>query len=193
MIEYDVFALADVQQEKYRVLAETVDERLSTFRCERSPHLQDFARSSVQKYERHGHSRTYVLVTPRDDTIDVAGFFTVGMTALNLQKATSSARKRLMGDVSVVQTGAYSIAELARSDDYSSEQLPGRVILDEAKEVIRRARGYIAGRFVVVDAREEVFSHLYEPAGFRKIHLAEAPRGMAGIPFVTACAVVKDW
>lgn len=132
-------------------------------------------------------------MTPRDDTIDVAGFFTVGMTALNLQKATSSARKKLMGDVSVVQTGAYSIAELARSDDYSSEQLPGRVILDEAKEVIRRARGYIAGRFVVVDAREEVFSHLYGPAGFRKIHLAEAPRGMAGIPFVTACAVVKDW
>lgn len=193
MIEYDVFALADVQQEKYRVLAETVEERLTTFRCERSPHLQDFARSSVQKYERHGHSRTYVLVTPREDTIDVAGFFTVGMTALNLQKATSSARKRLMGDVSVVQTGAYSIAELARSDEYSSEQLPGRVILDEAKEVIKRARGYIAGRFVVVDAREEVFSHLYEPAGFREIHLAEAPRGMAGIPFVTACAVVKDW
>lgn len=193
-IKYDVFALADIQQEKYQLLADLITERLADFRCELSPHLQKFARSKVSNWEEHGHSRTYVLVTPRDDTIDVAAFFTVGMTALNLTKASTTARRKLMGNITMSQTGAYSIAELARSDDYSSAQLPGEVILDEAKEVIKRARSYVAGRFVVVDAQEKVFAHLYEPAGFREIHLAESPpQGMDGVRFITACAVVKDW
>ena len=124
-IEYDVFALADIQQEKYKLLAERVNDRLDQFRCERSPHLQNFARSSVHKYEAHGHSRTYVMITATGETIDVAGFFTVGMTALNLSQAGTSARKKLMGDITLEQTGAYSIAELARSDDYSAAQLRG--------------------------------------------------------------------
>lgn len=193
LIEYDVFALADIQQDKYRVLADGVNERLSQFRCERSSHLQNFARTDVHKYEAHGHSRTYVIITASDETIDVAGFFTVGMTALNLTQATASARKKLMGSVSLKQTGAYSIAELARSDDYSSEQLPGSTILDEAKEVIKRARNYVAGRFVVVDARQEVFEQLYRPAGFRQIDVATPPLDMQDVAFVTACAVIKDW
>lgn len=192
-IEYDVFALADVRQEKYALLAAVIDERLKTFNCAKSDHLQAFARGGVRKWEDHGHSRTYVLVTPRHDTVDVAAFFTVGMTALNLEKASASMRKKLMGNVSLDQTGAYSIAELARSDEYTSAQLPGSVILDEAKAVISLARRYVAGRFVVVDAREEVFTKLYEPAGFSRIHLAESPRAMEGVAFVTAGAVIKDW
>lgn len=192
-IQYDVFALADVQDEKYHVLADRVNERLAEFACSRSPHLQNFARSDVHKYEAHGHSRTYVLITPIGETVDVAGFFTVGMTALNLSKAGSSARKKLMGNITLDQTGAYSIAELARSDDYTAAQLPGSTILDEAKEVIKRARNYVAGRFVVVDARQEVFDNLYEPAGFRVVDVAKSPGAMQDVKFVTACAVVKDW
>ncbi len=193
IIGYDVFALAEIQNEKYQLLAETVSERLSQFKCQKSSHLQRFARSAVTKWESHGHSRTYVIVVAKEETIDVAGFFTVGMTALNLENASRSVRNRLMGNISMEQTGAYSIAELARSDDYTSEQLPGATILDEAKAVIRRARSYVAGRFVVVDARHEVFEHLYEPAGFRKIDVATPPAGMDDVNFVTACAVVKDW
>ncbi|MFZ8756088.1 hypothetical protein ACO03V_01550 [Microbacterium sp. HMH0099] len=192
-IDYDVFALADVKQPKYEDLAQRVEEQLRDFRCERSPHLQAFARAKVGRWEAHGHSRTYVIITAVQDTIDVAGFFTVGMTALNLGQATRSARKRLSGDIPIEQTGAYSIAELARSDDYSSAQLPGATILDEAKQVIRSARSFVAGRFVVVDARQTVFERLYKPAGFEVIDVARAPMDMQDVEFVTACAVVKDW
>lgn len=193
VIEYDVFALVDIQAEKYRALAEAVDDRLSNFACARSPHLQGFARGKVRMWERHGHSRTYVIVTPVEDTIDVAGFFTIGMTALDLSGASSATRKKLMGEVSMEQTGAYSIAELARSDSYSSSQLPGATILDEAKDVIRSAHSYVAGRFVVVDASETVFQHLYAPAGFKKLSVAKPPKGMDDVPFVTGCALIKDW
>lgn len=193
-IPYDVVALGDLADDRYRVLADRVRERLQAFECARSTHLQSFARSNVHRYEGHGHSRTYVLITPTPDgDVDVPAFFTVGMTALDLSAASRAARKKLMGDISLDQTGAYSLAELARSDNYGPEQLPGNVILDEAKEVVKRARQYVAGRFLVVDARPEVFQHLYQPAGFREIKVAKAPRGMEDTDFITACAVIKDW
>jgi len=133
------------------------------------------------------------MITPVDNDIDIAAFFTVGMTALDLSQASKSARKTLMGDISLDQTGAFSIAELARSDSYTSAQLPGSLILDEAKEVIKRARGYVGGRFVVVDARNEVYEALYAPAGFKQVSVATSPRGMEGTDFVTACCVINDW
>lgn len=169
-------------------------ERLKAFECVRSEHLQAFARNTVAKWEKHGHSRTYVLINPvGDGDIDVAGFFTVGMTALDYSNATSSLRKKLSGAVTSERTGAYSIAELARADRYSSDDLPGSVILSEAKRVIGEARQYVAGRFVVVDCQPKVFANLYQPAGFRQIDVAKPPVGMEEHDFITACCLVKDW
>lgn len=192
-ITYDVVALAELEDARYKILADRVKERLAEFTCDRSSHLQKFARESVHRYEKHGHSRTYVLITAIENDIDIAGFFTVGMTALDLGKASKSARNKLMGDVTLGQTGAFSIAELARSDSYSSAQLPGSALLDEAKRVIRQARAHVGGRFLVVDAREEVFTALYAPAEFKKVSVAASPIGMEDTDFVTACCVIKDW
>ncbi|UOE43086.1 hypothetical protein [Agromyces larvae] len=193
-IEYDVFALSDIAQDKYSTLRDRVHERLAAFDCSRSTHLQNFARSEVHRWEAHGHSRTYVLITPDDEYgIEVAGFFTIGLTSLDFSNASNSARKRLMGSITMEQTGAYSIAELARSDRYSNHQLPGTILVDEAKQVVKRARSYVAGRFLVVDAQQKVFERLYEPAGFRHVSVAEAPRGMEDRDFITACCVIKDW
>lgn len=194
LLNYDVFALANIAGDEYPELRDRVYARLQEFECERSEHLQAFARHTVAKWEQHGHSRTYVLINPvGDGDIDVAGFFTVGMTALDYSNANSSLRKKLSGAVSSKRTGAYSIAELARSDRYTSEDLPGSVILSEAKRVIAEARQYVAGRFAVVDCQPKVFENLYEPAGFRQIDVAEPPKGMEDHNFITACCLVKDW
>lgn len=192
---YDVFALSDLDDGRYADLRDAVAARLSSFECHRSPHLQDFARGKVQSWESHGHSRTYVLVCPDgDEGIDVPAFFTIGMTSLDLTRAGNNLRKRLNGSHSMSHTGAYTIAELARSDRYSSEQLPGAVILDEAKEIIRQSRLLVAGRFLVVDAQEKVLQALYEPAGFKRLGLAERPpQDMDDTEFITAVAIIKDW
>lgn len=194
-LDYSVFALADLSGEKYTDLREAVEARLAAFDCAQSPHLQQFARGQVHKWEDHGHSRTYVLVSPSDEGgIDVPAFFTIGMTGLDLTRGSSGTRKRLSGQISLEHTGAYTIAELARSDRYSSEHLPGSVILDEAKQIIRQSRQLIAGRFLVVDAQRKVFERLYQPAGFKQLALAEAPpQSMPDAEFITACAVIKDW
>lgn len=193
-LTYDVFSLASVQAEEYGPLRDRVYELLSEFECARSPHLEQFAREKVRRFEHHGNSRTYVLIVPSGDLdIEVAAFFTVGMSSLNLTAASKGSRRKLSGDISIDSTGAFAIAELARSDRFTSEELPGSIILDEAKNVIRKAREHVGGRFAVVDAQPVIFEKLYEPAGFRRIHPAQAPRGMEDKDFITACCVIRDW
>jgi len=132
------------------------------------------------------------MITGDEFDIDVAAFFTIGMTALNFENANRSLKERLMGSISMKVTGAYSIAELARSDRFTTAQLPGRVILSESMRVIAKAHKHIAGRFVVVDAQRKVFESLYRPNGFSEIDIAEAPRGSDSSDFVTACRMLKD-
>ena len=193
-IDYEVFPLSLVFDPRWGVVAGTVRRQLDSFSCARSTHIEKFARESVHRWEKNGNSRTYVLITTLSDgTIRVPGFFTVGMTSLDLSRASNAVRKKLMGDISFEQTGAFSIAELARADDFSNAQLPGSTILDEAKSVIKKARGLVGGRFLVVDSRKEIFERLYRPAGFREVDIAEPPPGMEDASFVTSCAVIKDW
>lgn len=193
-LDYDVFPLSLILNGDNPNLATAVRDELDSFDCERSTHIQEFARSSVHRWEKHGHSRTYVLISVDADWhVRVPGFFTVGMTSLDLTRASRNARGKLMGDITTDRTGAFSIAELARSDDFTGAELPGSVILDEAKAVISQARGYVAGRFLVVDSRPEIFDRLYQPAGFRQIGVAEPPMGMEDSEFVTSCAMIRDW
>lgn len=192
-IDYDVVSLALLESPNLVALKARVYERLAAFQCARSAHLEDFARGKVSNWESHGHSRTYVVITPADDGLDVAAFFTIGMASLDLTAASTGTRSRLMGNIPMDVTGAFCIAELARSDSYSNSQLPGSILLDEAKAVVKRARDIIGGRFLVVDAQEVVFTRLYEPAGFKRVSVAAAPRGMEDRDFVTACAVIKSW
>ncbi|AKV86390.1 hypothetical protein AKG07_08840 [Microbacterium sp. CGR1] len=192
LIPYRVFSLAEL--ESFAEIREQVHASLAAFDCERSSHLQDFARGKVHNWESHGHSRTYVLVTVDDErAYDVAAFFTIGMATLDLREASKTLRTRLSGNIPIEQTGAFSIAELARHDRYSREQLPGTVLLDEAKTIVKLARGLIGGRFLVVDAQRSVFDALYAPAGFKEIRLAASPAGMEEAEFITACCVIKDW
>jgi hypothetical protein len=192
VILYDVVPLADLLDDRWAILRERVEECLDGFMCSRSTHLQEFARNRVKEYEQDGHSRTYVLITPTEDSIDVAAFFTVGMTQLDLSQAGGSAKKKLLGHFSHSRTGAYSLAELARDDRYTSAQLPGKVILDEAFTMVRNARKFIGGRFLVVDARDVVMEKLYKPAGFRVVGIAEPPKGMEEVNFQTACCLILD-
>lgn len=178
---------------KYQTLYGRVKERLQEFKCSRSAHLEKYARNAVDRWERNGHSRTYVFLTAKGDDIDVAAFFAVGMNVISFSAISKSKKKLLMGDFFVEQTGAFCITELARSDDYSPSQLPGSKILDEAKVVVKRAREYVGGRFLIVDSRREVFNGLYSKHDFKEMGLATPPAGMESEDFVTSCCIIKDW
>ena len=193
-VPYFVIPLQTLLLPEWEDLAAQVFTSLATFECARSKHLQDFARRDHLKYEAHGHSRTYFLVTnSSQQPLEVIAFFTVGMATLNFGKVQSKTLKsKLLGNITTTEAGAYSIAELARSDKYTSQQMPGATILQEAKNVIRQARQHVGGRYLVVTAQPAVFRSLYEPAGFAAIHSAEPPRAMPGMHFVAGCCQIRD-
>lgn len=175
-------------------LKQHVEAKLTEFQCARSPHLQKFAQGEYQRYEQYDHTRTYVFLAPSSGGVEVPAFFSVGKAVLDLSGANSASKtlkKRLMGDFSFTQNGAYAIAELARDDRVSSETLPGKVILSEALDVVKAARRFIGGRFIIVDSQEKVFESLYQPYGFRKLGLSEPPRGMEGKNFVTSVLLTR--
>lgn len=193
-LRYEVFALADVLSPDHPALAQRVTASMASFPCERSAHIQDFARSKVAGAERYGASRTYVLLVPdREFGVDVGAFFTVGLVNISFENASKALKKKLTGSTTRDKAGAYSIAELARSDRYGCSELPGSVILDEAKQVIARARRLVTGRFVVVDSQPHIFERLYRPAGFKQVDVATPPIGMEEVDFVTSCCDARDW
>lgn len=193
-LNYSVVSLSSLADNKYELLRNRVMERLGEFKCARSTHLQQYARQNVTKWEKHGHSRTYVFIAPLGDSdIVVPAFFAVGMNMMDLSEADRSVKKKISGAISQLQTGAFCITEFARSDEFSSAQLPGHVILDEARNVICEARKYVGGRYLVVDSQRDVFEKFYSKHGFREIGLAQQPAGMEDSDFVTSCCVIKDW
>ena len=148
----------------------------------------------MTRHETHGNAKTYLLLTNYShQPPDVAGFFTVGLQSLSFDKLNNSTKKKLSGNFSYDQAGAYLIAQLARSDRYTTEQLCGATILKEAFRIIASAKTFIGGRFLVVDFQEVIFQKLYEPHGFKRLYTANPPRSMPDSEFVTAGCLIKDF
>ena len=194
-LTYDVISYSWLFKNADDDTRQEISEMLTRFECARSPHLEHFARAEIARYERHGNSRSYLLLTELSaGHLEIAGFFAVGISTLDLSKTSRSQRKKFSGDFSQTESvGAYSIAQLARSDKFTSAEIPGTTILREATTVITRARSHVAGRFAVVDAQPKIVDELYSEVGFRVVHGAKAPRGMEDREFVTAACVIRDW
>jgi hypothetical protein len=192
-LSYDVFPLSALASDDNSILRDRVKESLATFECSRSPTLEGLARKDVWRRENHGNSKTYLLVTVRDNTVDVAAFFTLGMGAVDLSDVSPSKKKKLLGNFSAQFVAGFLIAGLARSDRYQSDELPGPVILDEAKRVIAHARKRIGGRYAIVDAQPTVFDKVYAPVGFRQVAVANPPRDQPEQSFNTYMMKITDW
>lgn len=192
-IDYDLVSLSSLDSDENLALRQRVNESLGEFSCTKSPTLERLARKDLWRREGHGSGRTYLFLTYQRDTIDVAGFFTVGMGAVDLSGVSNSARKKLLGDFSAHYVAGFLIAGLARSDSYAGDQLPGSVILDEAKRVIANARIHVGGRYVIVDAQPAVFEKLYQPVGFLDVKVANPPLDQSDQIFRTYMMKIKDW
>lgn len=176
--EFICVSLNTLSDSKYGQLRALVEEQLAYFQCSNSEHHQEFARTKLLTADNNGISRSYVIIHQGSDLqLSVAAYFIVGLRALSLQNLSKSQRTKLMGNWPSNTLGAYYIAELARSDNFSSKDLSGTQILDSAIGVVRSARALIGGRMLMVDSKELVYSRLYSPVGFTKIGSAPGPIG----------------
>lgn len=201
MLNYAVIPLSMIRDGRSPSLDEAVAESFKNFRCSRSEHIQEFITENVFGLEDGGWVRTFVFLAPtEEDGICVPAFFAIGLTAVQVAdedgKVRGNAKKKLLGGTPQLRSGvvgSYCITDLARSDEYSSEDLPGSIILDEAKKVIRDVQSQCGGRIITVDARPEVFRSLYEPQGFKQLATRVSPNDDEDGEFVVACCSIKNW
>lgn len=201
MLEYEVFSLAELRENgDDDVLMLAVKEQLKSFRCSRSSWIQHFISRTVFEYEDAGWARTYVFLSPSDDGgILVPAFFSIGLTSFSRepnQDLSKTKANKLLGSRPNSRDGivaCFCLAELAREDSVSREDLPGSVILDEAKSVISSVQRQCGGRLVALDARPSIFEVLYEPAGFKKIGTRPSPNDTEEEDFVVAACKIGNW
>lgn len=117
----------------------------------------------IYALKRKGHS----------DKPIIAGYFTIGISSVVLDEAEISKKKRKTLQSKMFprnnSVGCFVIGELCRSDDYTSDELPGEYILNECLSVIKEVQQMIGGRSVLVDSRRALLESLYSKRGFKEL------------------------
>ncbi|WEV47519.1 hypothetical protein OZX62_04425 [Bifidobacterium sp. ESL0690] len=169
---------------------------LKRFECSRSQSVQSFVSNKVEAIEESNEGRTYLLVCKQPDgTVEVAGFFELCLTSIDFGKMSGKKQKQFKGPYTHLRdnhAGGYCIGELGRSDKYSKNELPGKVILKEARSLIGRSQNVVGGRYALIDARREIFENLYRPAGFKEVVTTNVP-AEGDMDIVVGVAKVSTW
>ncbi|MDF7665130.1 hypothetical protein [Bifidobacterium sp. ESL0745] len=191
-------------QELLRVCKESPDNKdaletlnaLMRFECSRSQSVQSFVANKVEAIEESNEGRTYLLVCKEPDgSVEVAGFFELCLTSIDFGKMSGKKQKQFKGPYTHLRdnhAGGYCIGELGRSDKYSKSELPGKVILKEARSLIGCSQNVVGGRYALIDARREVFENLYRSAGFKEVATTNVPTE-GDMDIVVGVAKISTW
>jgi len=162
--------LLQVGQEKI------LEEIFKKFSCCLEKDLEDFLTAKAIRYEKIGYGRTFLMFEENaldNGEIKIMAFFTIAQTSIDLSEVSKKKRRKMLGEHPgrevLKSCPAYLIGQIGRSDDYSHDSLPGKVILNECYEVIRKAHLILGGRLITLECREKMFDSFYAGNGFLKI------------------------
>ena len=175
MINYVVLSLGEMLREGYDI--KVIEEAFEKFSCQRETDLENFLVRKAVLYENSDYGKTYLMVDTdllKEGVFSVAAYFTIAHTAVDISELPKKKKRSALGNypgrdgLNLVST--YLIGQLGRSDTYTSQDLPGEVILEECYHAISMAARIVGGRLLVLECREGMFSKFYEKQGFRKLY-----------------------
>lgn len=103
--------------------------------------------------------------------IQIIAYFTLALKTLHIAKETSKSTRKKIDGLSKTkdEVPGYLIGQLARNDYYFGE-ITGKEIIDYAINIVKQATGFVGGRFVLVECKEnEKLIKLYNDNGFTKL------------------------
>ena len=110
----------------------------------------------------------------------MVAFVTVAITVTDFTTIDVDRRLEIMGRVPGVQSSnffpGYLVAQLARDDRYTHEDLDASSLLPLAEDMIFDAISVVGGRFAYIDCRDELVGYYerqdYEPHSYeeRELH-----------------------
>ncbi|AMB99976.1 hypothetical protein AWM75_08330 [Aerococcus urinaehominis] len=178
MIEYEVYPLSDLlSADKADIDVEKLKVSMSSFKCRREVDMETFLSSKAITYDNSAIGRTFLIVDKYEldkGNFVIAGFYTIAITTVNIEALSANQKKKLLGNIpnrnSLKNAPALLIGQIGRNDNYSHDDLPGVVILNECYSDLRRAQQITGGRILILECRKETFEKFYSHQGFKKFY-----------------------
>ena len=125
------------------------------------------------KNELLGTSRNYLVFTPDGN---LAAFFTLALTAIDCSMLSNRRKKRAFGDLPALSkrthVEGYLLAQIARDDRYTHDDIDGKELIQEAECIIKEAAGLAGGRIISLDCKEKLVTY-YGNFGFEPLYYDE--------------------
>lgn len=151
----------DNSEEDIRFLSEL----LSSFSCEKDKDIEFFLHNNAIKFELLNKSRTYLLcdsnALSEKGKFVILGYFSTALKVLELPDNLSNRKRKELDGLSAKLHGevirsipCYLIGQLAKNSNISKEQAAkGSDLIDQALSVIKSAKAFVGGRFVMIECR----------------------------------------
>lgn len=172
---YRVIPLGEILNREYN--QDKLNTAFKKFSCQREADLEDFLQEKAVLYEKTNFGKTYLILDSAElenKNFVIAAYFTIAQKSVDISEVPAKKRRKMLGAYpgrdKLKSIPAYLIGQLGRCDSYSSQQLPGDVILSECYHAISLASRIVGGNLVVLECREGMFSKVYEKLGFKKLY-----------------------
>ena len=172
---YTVIPLGELLSEEYD--ENILEQAFKKFSCQREPDLENFLMKKAILYGKSDFGKTYLILDTdelKHQNFVIMAYFTISYKGINISNLSNKQRRKMLGMYPgrdhIDTIGAYLIGQLGRSDSYTSEQLPGYIILSECYHAISIAAKAIGGRMLVLECREGMYEKFYQKHGFLKFH-----------------------
>lgn len=175
MINYKIIPLGEILNKEYN--QDKLNTAFKRFSCQREADLGNFLQEKAILYENTNFGKTYLILDSAElenKNFVIAAYFTIAQKSVDISEVPAKKRRKMLGSYpgrdKLKSIPAYLIGQLGRCDSYSSQQLPGNVILNECYHAISLASRIVGGNLIVLECREGMFSKVYEKLGFKKLY-----------------------
>ena len=174
------FVLTPLQERIKDDKPELLEKMIEEFSCEKDPDVEWFVKNNALNYERKGLSRTYFYLTNLEGKPVIAAYFTLAITATSFEGISKSRKAKVLGFKPGRDTkdhfGGILIGQLARSDGFTSSEISGQEMIEDAEILIEMGRYYLGGKIVYLDCKEPLIE-FYEKNGYATVVQAPYPDG----------------
>jgi hypothetical protein len=159
---------------------ELLDRKIGEFFCAKDRDVEIFLKKSALRYEREGYGRTYLYTAFHNGHVLIVAYFTIAITATSFLEVTKSRKRKVLhskpGRDSQDHFGGILVGQLARADGFTSEDINGQEMLEDAEKIIELGREYLGGKLVYLDCKEKLIP-FYEKNGYKPVRKEPYPSG----------------
>lgn len=134
---------------------DVVSSFLSTFSCPLEPFIEEFVQNKCISAEKIGKTRSYFIIDFENKQPLLLGYFALTLKILYLKQISKKKASSLhLSGNTEQRIPAYYIALLAKNQTYK-DQIDGKVILDNAVNIIETAADHVGNHAIWLEAKKQ--------------------------------------